>query len=189
MSVSSVRAHLTESLKLLGGGDAADERHRTMRASLAWSYDPLVEADQQLLRRLAVFAGTFTLEAAARVAADASDALDVLDPVGRWPRRRCSWCRAAAATSRAITFPRRCGNSWPSSSSAMPTRTMSRKRHALWFLELAKREMAALHRRDMAVAMMRLDRDAANFSAAHRWCMQAPDASYALELAHALVPY
>jgi predicted ATPase len=42
-----------------------------VRASLDWSYALLTEAEQTVLRRLAVFAGSFTLQAAARLAADA----------------------------------------------------------------------------------------------------------------------
>jgi predicted ATPase len=40
------------------------ERQRTMRAALDWSHDLLSEPERQLLRRLSVFAGGFTLEAA-----------------------------------------------------------------------------------------------------------------------------
>jgi predicted ATPase/class 3 adenylate cyclase len=38
------------------------ERHRTLQATLAWSYDLLSEAEQVLLTRLAVFAGRFPLD-------------------------------------------------------------------------------------------------------------------------------
>src|SRR6185312_4216606 len=44
---------------------------RTLRNTLAWSYDLLDSADQTLFRRLAVFAGGWTLEAAATVCASA----------------------------------------------------------------------------------------------------------------------
>jgi predicted ATPase/DNA-binding winged helix-turn-helix (wHTH) protein len=42
-------------------------RHRTLRATLDWSYDLLTESEQRLLRHLAVFSGGFTLPAAAAV--------------------------------------------------------------------------------------------------------------------------
>ncbi|SDF07333.1 Predicted ATPase [Blastococcus aurantiacus] len=51
-------------------------RQRTMRATLDWSHDLLTAAEQRLLRRLSVFAGGFSLEAAQQVADD--DVLPVL---------------------------------------------------------------------------------------------------------------
>jgi tetratricopeptide (TPR) repeat protein len=47
-------------------------RHQTLRATLDWSYRLLSEPDRIVLRRLAVFAGGFTLESAGRVVADAT---------------------------------------------------------------------------------------------------------------------
>ena len=55
---------------LTGGRRTALPRYRTLQATLDWSYKLLSEADQIVLRRLAVFAGSFTLETAARVVAD-----------------------------------------------------------------------------------------------------------------------
>ena len=52
---------------LIGGRRTALPRHRTLRATLDWSYALLSEAEQVLLRHLAVFAGGFTVEAAAAV--------------------------------------------------------------------------------------------------------------------------
>ncbi len=49
-------------------------RHRTLRAAMDWSYDLLSEDERTLLDRLAVFAGGFSLAAAAAVALDGRDA-------------------------------------------------------------------------------------------------------------------
>ena len=49
---------------LTGGSRDGPERHRTLRAGLAWSHDLLGPAEQQLFRRLAVFSGGFGLAAA-----------------------------------------------------------------------------------------------------------------------------
>jgi non-specific serine/threonine protein kinase len=50
-------------------------RHRTLRATLDWSYGLLSAAERQLLRRLAVFSGGFTLAAAASLMRDADQDL------------------------------------------------------------------------------------------------------------------
>jgi len=54
---------------LTGGSRTALPRQQTLRATLDWSYDLLDEPERVLLRRLAVFAGGWTLEAAEAVAA------------------------------------------------------------------------------------------------------------------------
>lgn len=63
---SAILARLDQSL-LAGGARDRPERQQTMRAAIAWSYDLLEPECQRLFRRLAVFAGGFTLEAAEAV--------------------------------------------------------------------------------------------------------------------------
>jgi predicted ATPase len=55
---------------LTSGRRTALPRHQTLRATLDWSYNLLAEREHVVLRRLAVFAGGFSLEAASVVVAD-----------------------------------------------------------------------------------------------------------------------
>jgi DNA-binding winged helix-turn-helix (wHTH) protein len=82
---------------LTGGRRTALPRQQTLRATLDWSYELLSEPERAVLRRLAVFPGAFTLEAASRVVARRGDRC-----IG-WGRpcsgsggeiaRRCGWRR------------------------------------------------------------------------------------------------
>jgi len=58
---------IAQRLDLLKGGRDADERHATLRTTIAWSYDLLDAEEQRLFARLAVFRGGCTLEAAEAV--------------------------------------------------------------------------------------------------------------------------
>ncbi|MEJ7792199.1 MAG: adenylate/guanylate cyclase domain-containing protein [Gaiellaceae bacterium] len=58
---------IAQRLDLLKGGRDADERHATLRTTIAWSYGLLDDDEQQLFARLAIFRGGCTLEAAEAV--------------------------------------------------------------------------------------------------------------------------
>jgi non-specific serine/threonine protein kinase len=67
-STEQIAARLEESFNLLTSGSrTARPRQQTLRASIDWSWDLLSESEQALLRRLAVFAGGWTLDAAEAV--------------------------------------------------------------------------------------------------------------------------
>lgn len=70
--VRELAARLGDPLRLLKGGRrTAPARHRSLQASLDWSWATLTPAEQALLRRLAAFDGEFGLAAAVRMAAPA----------------------------------------------------------------------------------------------------------------------
>jgi predicted ATPase/DNA-binding winged helix-turn-helix (wHTH) protein len=56
-------------------------RHRTLRATLDWSYELLTEARRELLRRVAIFVCPFTIEAARAVATEGTTVDDVADGI------------------------------------------------------------------------------------------------------------
>jgi predicted ATPase/DNA-binding CsgD family transcriptional regulator len=68
LGFDGLEAGLADPLRLLSGGSRLDERHRSVRATLDWSYALADPVDQALLRRVSVFAAPFTAEAAAAVA-------------------------------------------------------------------------------------------------------------------------
>jgi len=83
LGFDELAARLDDRFRLLTGGHrTALPRQQTLRATLDWSYELLPAIEQTVLRRLAVFAGGFTLEAAgAVVTADDLDASEVVDIV------------------------------------------------------------------------------------------------------------
>ncbi|MGH9113219.1 MAG: ATP-binding protein, partial [Acidimicrobiales bacterium] len=68
LGLDGVESGLEDALRMLSGGSRLDERHRSIRSTVDWSYALLDPPEQALLRRVSVFAAPFTVEAAAQVA-------------------------------------------------------------------------------------------------------------------------
>ncbi|HKU69032.1 MAG TPA: adenylate/guanylate cyclase domain-containing protein [Candidatus Baltobacteraceae bacterium] len=81
LSPQQLAQKLDERFRVLTGGDrSALPRQQTMRALIDWSYDLLSNDERALFRKLAIFAGGFTLETAAAVCSDGElDEIVVLD--------------------------------------------------------------------------------------------------------------
>lgn len=74
MSVEQLLARLQDRFRLLTGGSrTALPRQQTLRAAIDWSYALLSDQEKTLLRRLSVFSGGWTLEAAEKVCSDDAD--------------------------------------------------------------------------------------------------------------------
>jgi len=79
LSPSALLQRLEQRLPLLAGGSrSAPERQRTLRSTIAWSYELLTPAEQEAFARLAVFAGGCSLEAAEEICGVNIDAIGSL---------------------------------------------------------------------------------------------------------------
>jgi predicted ATPase/DNA-binding SARP family transcriptional activator/Tfp pilus assembly protein PilF len=85
LSVGEIAARLDSRFSLLAGGNrTALPRHQTLRAAIEWSFDLLTEPERVLFRRLSIFAGSFTMEAAETICAGKDILKDeVLSLLGR----------------------------------------------------------------------------------------------------------
>jgi predicted ATPase len=179
---------------LTRGARDAPARQRTLRATIAWSHDRLSAAEQALFRRLGVFAGGCTVEAARAVAgtdapaggappAGAVTDVDLLE--GLTALTDASLLRQTEAigdprfamleTVREFALERL---------AAAGEREQVRRRHAEHFLDLVGRATPRLHGADQLVWLAVLDREADNVRLALDWCAEraaAGDAD-ALEL-------
>jgi predicted ATPase/DNA-binding winged helix-turn-helix (wHTH) protein len=83
LGLQGLAARMDDGLRILAAGRrTAASRHRSLRATLDWSYNLLAAPEQALLRRLAVFNGSFAADSASAVAADetlpAAEVFDLL---------------------------------------------------------------------------------------------------------------
>jgi predicted ATPase/DNA-binding SARP family transcriptional activator len=146
---------------LTAGRRDAPERHRTLRATIAWSQDLLEVDDQRLFAQLAVFHSGWPLEAAEAVAeGPVLDALAALVDhslvVREGPRfRMLETVREFAAEL--LT--------------ASPEAAAVGRRHALWYLGLAEAANPELEGPEQASWLARLDAEQANLRAAAAWAM------------------
>ena len=153
LGVQGLADRLDDRFRLLTGGRGGPERQRTLRATIDWSWDLLDEEERQMLRRLSVQAGTFSLEAAAEVS-DLPEHLllalvDKSLVVASSGRYRLLESVAAYSLERL----REAGEE-----------TAVRNRHAAYYLALARQ--ADLHGPGQREWLRRLDQEAANFRAA-----------------------
>ena len=75
LSVEQIARRLVDAFRLLSSGSRTLPRHRTIRETIDWSFRLLSAEEQMLLRRLAVFSGSFSLPAAEAIVDD----VDVLE--------------------------------------------------------------------------------------------------------------
>ncbi|MBW3548818.1 MAG: tetratricopeptide repeat protein [Actinobacteria bacterium] len=187
LTAHDLAQRLRDRFALLTAGPRGEgERHRTLRALVDWSYGLLDEAERAVFERLSVFAGGWTLEAAAAVCADGAlsasqvaavvtslaDKSMVVPPAPSGPARY-----GMLETLRLYGAERldARGETEPTSDA-----------HARYFLALAEEAEVGLRgprERDW-VERLRIELD--NLRAAHTWCRKRRDPDLALRLSAAL---
>lgn len=165
---------LDQRLPLLAGGRRdLPKRHSTMRATIAWSYDLLTVPEQRLFTRLAVFVGSFELEAAEQICDADLDAMRSLidksllrpDENGRF---------FLLGTTREYALER---------FDSSDEHDEIRARHARWYLALGVAD--GDRPRERADDLVRLRQEATDVGLALAWALDH-DIAAALPLADAL---
>lgn len=183
-SPAALLEHLTSRLGLLNSG-ARDlpERHRTLRATLAWSYELLDEAEKGLFRRLSVFVGGASLEAVAAVCKDepSLDTLESLDTLlGKSLLTRAEGRDGEARFTMLETLREYALERLREAGEAAASRA-----HGSYYLGLAEAAEVGLQGPEQVIWLARLETERDNLQAALRWALAA-DAELALRLAGAL---
>jgi predicted ATPase/transcriptional regulator with XRE-family HTH domain len=186
LSPQALLARLNQQLPLLTGG-ARDlpARQRTLRNTIAWSYDLLSASEQALFRRLGVFAGGCTLAAVEAVCGERTG-VDVLNGLGSLVDQ--SLLRnedgpdgeprfLMLATVREFALERL---------GAAGEEPAARTAHAADYLGLAEAAAGELRGPSSEAWFGRLDREHDNLRAALDWQIETGEAEQAIQLAGAL---
>jgi predicted ATPase len=170
----------------MSGPPDLPERQRTLQHTLAWSHELLDVAEQTVFRRLAVFAGGWTLEAAEAVCAGgvvADD--DVLDVLGRLVDKSLVEINRAEPSSRyrLLEIVRDYAIEKLQESGEL---SALRARHLSWCVAMAEYAESALDNPDAAVWFNQLDSELDNLRMALEWSETSGDIETGLRLAGAL---
>ena len=190
LSPDQIAARLDDRFRLLAGGSrAALPRHQTLRAVVDWSWDLLSDAERMLARRLAVFPGGATLDAAERVCADPT--------VGGLPRDEVIYL-LAALVEKSLVVVDECGAEvryWMLETVRAYGEVRRReagedealrRAHAGYFVGLAEEAEPHLRQADQLVWLERLSAEQENLRAAVHLAIDQGDAVLALRLVAAL---
>ena len=180
MSAEQLASRLDDRFRLLtGGARMAPRQHQTLRAVVDWSWELLTDAERALLRRLAVFAGGATVEAAERVCAGGPVEADrVLDLITSLTDKSLLVATGDGRyrmleTIKAYGLERL---------DEAGERDQIRQAHANYFAELAAIADPHLRRAEQLVWLDRLAAEHDNLNAAVRGAVAAGDARSAVRL-------
>ena len=179
---------LATSLDLGGGSRDLPERQRTLRGAIAWSHDLLTEPERRLFRRVGVFAGGWTDEAAVAVVdPDADLGVDVLEGLESLADKSLVRIEAADGTRGATTEPR--FDLHPllrefalEQLEAAGEREATEARHAEAIARLAQEAGPRILGPAGQPTIRRLDREQHNIRAAATWALRTGDSNLGLRV-------
>jgi predicted ATPase/class 3 adenylate cyclase len=172
LSAERIAARVTDRFRLLTRGDrAALPRQQTLRAMIDWSHDLLTEKERALFRRIAVFAGGWTLEAAETVAAGGEiGESDVLDLLAALVDKSLVMIGADGGRYALLETVRQYAEERLAASGEDAG---VHGRHLAHYLALAEAAGAGLGGDEQAEWLRRLDADRENLLTAHAWSVRS----------------
>jgi predicted ATPase/DNA-binding SARP family transcriptional activator len=180
VGVAGLAAHLDDRFRLLTRSHrGAPPRQQTLRAAIDWSYDLLAEPERALWRRLAVFAGGFTLEAAEAVCIGASIGVaDVLTLLAALVDKSLVNVEERGGETRygLLETIRQYGEEKLQAAGEV---VGLRARHCDWYAALAEEGERGLRGPQSEAWMQRLERELPNLRAALDWSHAQPDGAEA----------
>jgi non-specific serine/threonine protein kinase len=189
LSIEQLDSRLNDRFRLLTGGSrTAVARQRTLKAAVDWSYDLLPDSERRLLRRLSVFAGGWTLEAAEEVApGDGGEREEVLDVLSRLVDKSLVNADNDRGESRRYRFLETVRQyAWERLLRSGEAERV-RVRHLGFFHELVQRAEPELTKAGQVSWLNRVHREHGNLRSVLESCLSAPErADQAVELAAAL---
>ena len=187
LSPEQIEARLDDRFRLLSGGSrTALPRYRTLRAMIDWSHDLLDEQERTLLRRLTVFSGGWTLDAAESVCAgDGLAADEILDLLSGLVAKSLVLTGEGADEVR-YGFLESLREYAAEKLRDAGEEARLRERHCAWFLDLAERAEPLLSGPHSVPWLDRLERERENLRAVLAWCVDRGDAEAGLALVGAL---
>ena len=185
LSPAVLLGRLDRRLPLLTGGPRdAPPRQRTLRGAIAWSHDLLSAEEQALFRRLAVFVGGFTLEAAEAVCG--LDILDHLSALADASLLRREDGLAGAPRYAMLEMVREFGLD---ALAGEGEEAAARNAHAAHFLALAERDRTEMTWAERAAWFDLLEADHDNLRSALAWLERTGDVPTLLRLAGGLARF
>jgi predicted ATPase/DNA-binding SARP family transcriptional activator len=188
LRVKEIAARLVDRFHLLTGGlRTALPRHQTLQSMIDWSYDLLYEPERILLRRLSVFAGDWSLEAAESICGgrgiEAHEILDLLTQLLNKSLIIVDRRQGQETRYQMLETIRQYGRE--KLRKAGEGETM-RQRHLAYFVDLTERAEPNLRAFDMVMWLDQLEAEQGNIRAALEWA-QENDVEAQLRLASALL--
>jgi predicted ATPase len=164
------------------------DRQRTLRAAIAWSHDLLSRQEQALFRRLGVFAGGWTLEAAATVSHLEGD-LDVFEGLASLVDKSLVQWHDTGAEPRFSILETVREFALERLREEDDQGLAIEQAHAGYFLSLVEQAYVELVGAEQRTWLVRLDAEDANIRAALVWSLEHRSTESALRLARALWRY